>query len=83
MNKNSKFYKAFDEITTPDKVVENILNHKTKKTKEFHISKMPAAVICACVVLSVGTIAAAAESEEFNQFIYTTTGAVLFFSVTF
>lgn len=77
MNKNSKFYKAFDEITTPDKVVENILNHKTKKTKEFHIIKMPAAVICACVVLSVGTIAAAAESEEFNQFIYTTTGFVI------
>ena len=77
MNKNSKFYKAFDEIITPDKVVEKILNHKTKKTKEFHISKMPAAVICACVALSVGTIAAAAESEEFNQFIYTTTGFVI------
>jgi len=77
MNKNSKFYKAFDEITAPDKVVENILNHKTKKTKDFHISKMPAAVICACVALSVGTIAAAAESEQFNQFIYTTTGFVI------
>ena len=77
MNKNSKFYKAFDEIKASDKVVENILNHKTKERKEFHISKIPAAVICACVALSVGTIAAAAESEEFNQFIYTTTGFVI------
>lgn len=77
MNKNSKFYKAFDEITASDKVVENILNYKPDKRKEIHISKMPAAVICACVALSVGTIAAAAESEEFNQFIYTTTGLVI------
>lgn len=77
MNKNSKFYKAFDEITASDMVVENILNHKPDKRKEFHISKMPAVVICACVALSVGTIVAAAESEEFNQFIYTTTGFVI------
>ena len=33
MNKNSKFYKAFDEIKASDKVVENILNHKTKERR--------------------------------------------------
>ena len=34
MNNNSKFYKAFDEITTPDKVVENI--DLDKAIKDVH-----------------------------------------------
>ncbi len=80
MNFNNIFHKAFENVSpiTDDEIFRNVIERTEKKRMRKKIkSRKPIIAICVCAFLSIGTVVAAAESHEFNQFIYTTTGFVI------
>ncbi len=81
MNYHKIFKDAFSPIALQndeESFVKSVAERKNvmENKKKINIRK-PVVVICACAFFSLGTIAVAAESPEFNQFIYTTTGFVI------
>lgn len=81
MNYHKLFKDAFSSVSLQndeESFVKSVAQRKNAMENKKKISvKKPVVAICACVFFSVGTIVAAAESPEFNQFIYTTTGIVI------
>ena len=81
MNYHKLFKDAFSSVSLQndeESFVKSVAERKNTMENKRKISvKKSVVAICACVFFSVGTIVAAAESPEFNQFIYTTTGFVI------
>lgn len=75
----SECFSTLTPITVNEEIIKNVKERAEKKCmkKTFKIKKHVIAVCAAAAAVMIGTMVAAAESAEFNQFIYTTTGIII------
>lgn len=81
MNLNKMFQNSFSRVSpvkSEDELLKSVLERteKMENKKKISIKKPVVIAVCAAAVAVLG-LTAAAESPEFNQFIYTTTGFVI------
>lgn len=71
-------FSTLTPLTTNEEIIRNVTERaeKMEKKKNMSIKKAAVIIVAAAAVMTLG-LTAAAESEEFNQFIYTTTGIVI------
>lgn len=72
-------FSTLTPLTTNEEIVRNVTERagKMERKKKSNVKKKTMAIFAAVAVLMVGTIAAAAQSPEFQKFVYTTTGFVI------
>lgn len=81
MNLNKMFHTSFSAVSplkSNDELLKNVIERteNMEKKKKMSIKKASVIAVAAAALMVLG-ITAAAESPEFNQFIYTSTGFVI------
>ncbi len=81
MNLDKMFQDSFDHVSpvkNNDELLKSVLERTEKMENKKKISiKKPVVIAVAALAVMVLGVTAAAESPEFNQFIYTTTGFII------
>lgn len=81
MNLNKMFRTSFSAVSplkSNDELLKSVMERteNMEKKKKMNVKKAAVIAVAAAAVMVLG-VTAAAESSEFNQFIYTTTGIVI------